>query len=166
MSGAWITATASDKRCQKRRRTLIEIGLKPETRHQIGHPIGRQIAAQMKKPGMQQEVLAHGQFAIKREGLRHETDPAARVDILRIDRLAEDPCFALGGGGQARQHLHGRGLATAVGAEKTEDLTSRDVEADRIDSGEIAKTAGQGTRADGRFVARDGLGCIRRALRD
>jgi hypothetical protein len=44
---------------------------------------------------------------------------------LRIDRLTEQPGLPLAGGQQAGEHLHRRGLAAAVGAEKAEDLAAR-----------------------------------------
>ena len=40
---------------------------------------------------MQHQVLAHGEFAIEREGLRHVAHAAARVNVAGIDYLAEQP---------------------------------------------------------------------------
>ena len=65
---------------------------------------------------MQLEVLPDGQLAIEREGLRHIAHPLAGGDILRVDRLAEQPGFTFAGGQQAGEHLHGGGFAAAVRA--------------------------------------------------
>jgi hypothetical protein len=50
---------------------------------------------------------------------------------------------------QAGEHLHGGGLAAAVGAEEAEDLAAADAEADVVDRHEVAKAHGQALRLDG-----------------
>ena len=75
--------------------------------------------------------------------------PAARLQVVRIERLAEQLRLALGRRQQAGQHLHGRRLAAAVRAEKAENLAVLDVEADVVDGGEIAEALGQPVGRDG-----------------
>ena len=113
------------------------------------HPTGDFAVRNMKQAGVQFEVLPDGQFAIEREGLRHIAHPLAGGDILRIDRLAEQPGFAFAGGQQAGEHLHGGGFAAAVGAEEAEDFTARDAEVNVVDGDEVAKAHGQPTGFDG-----------------
>ena len=71
---------------------------------------------------------------------------------LASSGLSEQQGLARGRRQQARQHLHGRGLAAAVRAEKAENLAALDREIDPVDGGEIAETAGQVAGGD------DGLG--------
>ncbi|MEA3219506.1 MAG: hypothetical protein OZX49_00596 [Immundisolibacter sp.] len=92
---------------------------------------------------MQGEVLRHRQFVVERERLRHVADAPARGDVVRVDLVSEQPGLAFGRRQQAGEHLHGRGLAAAVGAQKTEDLTPRHAQADVIDRREVAKAHGQ-----------------------
>ena len=103
----------------------------------------------MEQAGVQLEVLPDGQFAIEREGLRHIAHPLAGGDILRVDRLAEQPGFTFAGGQQAGEHLHGGGFAAAVGAEEAEDFTAGDAEINVVDGNKVAKAHGQAARFDG-----------------
>ena len=102
----------------------------------------------VKELGVQDQVLPHRQLGIEREGLRHVADLAADVDVVGIDRLAEQPGLPLGGRQQAAQHLHRRRLAAAVGAEEAEDLPPLDPDVDVIDRDEIAEPLGQAVRLD------------------
>ena len=101
---------------------------------------------------MQHEVLAHGQLAVQRERLRHVAYAPARVDVLRVDRMAKQPRLALAGGQQAGEHLHGGRLTAAVGAEKAEDLSATDAEIDVVDCHKVAKAHGQPARLHGHIV--------------
>jgi hypothetical protein len=51
--------------------------------------------------------------------------------------------FPSDGRQQPGEHLHGRRLAAAVGAEKAEDLAALDAEADVVDGGEFAEAPRQ-----------------------
>ena len=97
---------------------------------------------------MQDQVLPHRQLGVEREGLRHVADLAADVDVVGIDRLAEQPGLPVGGRQQAAEHLHRRRLAAAVGPEEAEDLPPLDLHADVIDRDEIAELLGQAVRLD------------------
>ena len=65
---------------------------------------------------MQLEVLPHRQLAVQREGLGHVADALAGLHVVRVHRFAEQQRLALAGRQQAGEHLHGGGLAAAVGA--------------------------------------------------
>ena len=71
----------------------------------------------------------------------------------------------LAGRQQAGQHLHGRGLAAAVGAEEAEDLAALDAEAHVVDGDEIAEAHRQIPRLDGDLAvvrrARGGISTAR-----
>ncbi|MNZ46506.1 hypothetical protein D3C78_641890 [compost metagenome] len=107
---------------------------------------------QVEQPRVQFEVLQYGQLAVQRERLRHVANPPARLHVLRIHRLAEQRAGSLAGRQQAGEHLHGGGLAAAVGAEEAEDLPALDAETDVIDRNEIAEAAGQVVGLDGDAV--------------
>ena len=59
------------------------------------------------------------------------------------DGLAEQHGLPSVGGRRPVEHLHGRGLAAAVRAEKAEDLALLDAEADMIHRGEFAESLGE-----------------------
>jgi hypothetical protein len=98
---------------------------------------------------VQVEVLAHGEFAVERKGLRHVAHAAAHGQVMGVHRLAEQLGMALAGWQQAGEHLHGRGLATAVRAQEPEDLATVDAEVDVVHRREIAKAAGEVVGLDG-----------------
>ncbi len=105
---------------------------------------------QPEQAGVQLQVLPDGQLLVEREGLAHVADPAAGLDVLGIDGLAEQRGRALGGGQEAGQHLHGRGLAGPVRAEEAEDLAPLDPHVDMIDRHEVAEALGQAPGLDHR----------------
>jgi hypothetical protein len=86
------------------------------------------------------KILQHRELGIEREGLRHVTDAAPDIHIVRIDLVPEQPGRAFTGRQQSGQHLHGRGLAAAVRAEKAEDFAPLDAKADVVDSGETVES--------------------------
>jgi hypothetical protein len=106
--------------------------------------------------GVQLEVLPDRELRVEREGLAHVTDPPADLHVARVDRLAEQPGGAAAGRQEARQHLHGRGLAAAVRAEKAEDLASVNPEAGTVDRGETAEAHGESVRLDGKVGVVEG----------
>ena len=114
----------------------------------------------MEQPRVQIEVLPHRELGIERERLRHVADAVARAHVAGVERLAEQQRLALAGRQQAGQHLHGRGLAAAVGAEEAEDLAALDGEDHTVDRGEIAEPAGQIARDDDRLAVDDRRGGI------
>src|SRR5689334_2873781 len=63
--------------------------------------------------------------------------------------MAGDAGLAAGRRQQARQHPDRRRLAGAVGADKTEDVTGRDVERDPVDGDEAAEPPGEIVDLDG-----------------
>ena len=100
---------------------------------------------------MQLEVLADGQLGIERERLRHVADAPARIDVAGVERLAEQQGLAFARRQQSGEHLHRRGLAAAVGADKAEDLAAFDGEAHPIDGDKVAEAACQVARRDHRL---------------
>ncbi len=104
----------------------------------------------MIEAGVDPEVLGDRQLAIKGERLRHVADAHAGVVVLGINGLAEEDRLAVGRGQEARQHLHGRRLAAAVGAEEAEDLAAIDCEIHRVDGSERPEAAREVLGHDGR----------------
>ena len=119
-----------------------------EAFHHLLHPGRDTVCGEMKQPGMQLQVLPYCQFSIERECLRHEAHALAVQHSTRIDALTKQPCFPCGGWQQPGKHLHGRGLAAAVGAQKTEDLAALDAETDVVDGHEIPEVSRQPTGFD------------------
>ncbi len=111
------------------------------------------LGRQVEQPSMQVEVLPYRQFAVQREGLGHVADPLAGLHVMWIHRLAEQQGLPLGGRQQTCEHLHGGGLATAVGAEKAEDLPALDAQIHAIHRNEVAEAHGQVVGFDGDAVA-------------
>ena len=97
----------------------------------------------MKQPGVQLQILQDSQFAIQRKSLGHVAHPAAGLDVLGVYFLTEQQRLAFTGRLQTGEHLHGRRFATAIGAEKAENLAALDAKIHVIDSDEIPETTGQ-----------------------
>jgi hypothetical protein len=74
---------------------------------------------------MQHQVLLDAEFGVQRKRLRHIADAPPRGDVARVRLLPEQPGFALARWQQSGEHLHGGGLAAAVGAEEAENLAAR-----------------------------------------
>ena len=93
-SGLRTMATASDRRWRtpmgrfsgsaSRTASRLKRAAISSTRANLG-------LGHVEQPGVQHQVLFHRQLAVQREGLRHVADAAARVDVPRIDLLAEQP---------------------------------------------------------------------------
>ena len=115
----------------------------PEARHHLGDAGFALRGGHLEDACVQVEVLAHGQLAIQREGLRHVAHAAPHRQVVRVDRLSEQLGMALAGRQQASEHLHGRGLATAVGAQEAEDLATVDAQIDPVNRREVAKATGE-----------------------
>ncbi len=92
---------------------------------------------------MQHQVLAHAEFAVQRETLRHETHALTGREVLGIHRVAEQRGAALGGRHQPGEDFHGGGFAAAVRAEEAENLAPADGKADFIHRREITKAQRQ-----------------------
>jgi hypothetical protein len=76
----------------ERQRARFGVGIvdKADIDHELGDTFVSAVRGQMKKPRMQTQVLPHGQFAIERERLRHETHALADRQVVGIDRLSAD----------------------------------------------------------------------------
>ena len=68
-----------------------------EALHQFVHPGRNSGLGQGEQACMQDEVLAHGEFPVERKSLRHIANAAPRLNVARIDDLAEQPRGALAG---------------------------------------------------------------------
>ncbi|MNN11188.1 hypothetical protein D3C81_1241350 [compost metagenome] len=128
---------------------LVGDGAEVETLDQLGDARRAFGFGQIEKPRVQVEVLPHAELAIQREALGHEADPLARGQILGVHRIAQQCRAAFAGRHQPGQDFHGRGLAAAVGAEKTENLAATDGEADVIHRSEVAEAQRQVVGFDG-----------------
>ncbi len=134
---------------------LVEIIGKSELLDEAGEALFRLLGRQMEQPCVQVEILPHGQLGVQRERLRHVADTPARFDVAGVGRRTEQERFAFGRRQKTGEHLHGGGLAAAVGADEPEDLAALDVEADTVDCREVAEAAGQVARSDHGLVAGD-----------
>ncbi|MCY1429909.1 hypothetical protein D9M71_458410 [compost metagenome] len=118
---------------------LVGDGAEVETLDQLGDARRAFGFGQIEKPRVQIEVLPHAELAIQREALGHEADPLARGQVLGVHRATQQHGAAFTGRHQAGEHFHGGGLAAAVGAEKTENLTSANGKADLVHRREITE---------------------------
>ena len=103
--------------------------------------------------GVELEVPPHRELAVEREGLRHVADAPAHRHVPPLTGSAEQHGLAFGRRQKAGQHLHGRGLAAAVRAEKAEDLALLDAKAHVIDRDELVETLGEPVGFDRRRPA-------------
>ena len=116
-----------------------------------------QVAGEPEDAAHEVEVLLHGQVFPQREALRHVTDLHAQpLGVLRY-RVPEHRALAIARAQQAAQHADRGRFAGAVRAEKAVDRRARNVEADVIDSRELAEATREVARADGRTVSRAGV---------
>ena len=72
-----------------------------------------------------------------------------------VGRLPEQQGLAFRCRQQPGQHLHGRGLAATIGAEKAKDFSALDGEVHAIDGSKVAEPAGEIARDDDRFRVED-----------
>ena len=105
--------------------------------------------AQAVEAGVQFEVLPHGEFFVKAEGLRHVADAHPGGDAACVHWCAEEFGVATAGLQEASEHFHGGGFAAAVAAEKAEDFAFFDGEADVVHGGEVAEGFGEAVCFDG-----------------
>ena len=124
-------------------RPRVDHGLQIVALEELFEPRRNLLRRQVIELSVQLEILPDRQFAVEREGLRHVADVAPRLHVARTHRLAEQLARAAARRQEARQHLHRRRLAAAVGAEKAEDLAAGNSEADVIDRDEVAELPGQ-----------------------
>ena len=99
--------------------------------------------AQAVEAGVQFEVLPHGEFFVKAEGLRHVADAHPGGDAACVHRRAKQAGAAAAGLQEAGEHFHGGGFAAAVAAEEAEDFAFFDGEADVVHGGEVAEGFGE-----------------------
>ena len=92
---------------------------------------------------MEIHVLPGGLFVVETGILKDDAEALAGQLLLHRRIKSVELDTAAGGAQQRGQHLDGGGFAGAVGSEKSEDLTLRDIETDVIDGGEIAEDLDQ-----------------------
>ena len=90
------------------------------------------------QPALQAHVLAAGQHRVERHVLQRDADRGAHLGSLLRDVVARDGRPARGRRQQRREHLDGRRLAGAVGAEEAVDLARRHVQVDPVDGAHAA----------------------------
>ena len=127
--------------------------VQPETGQKFAYPRRDRRFRHAEQARMQHQVLLDAEFGVQRKRLRHVADTPPRGDVARVHFLPEQPGFALARRQQAGEHLHGGGLAAAVGAEEAENLAAVDAEVDVVDRREIAEAHGQVARFDGNILA-------------
>ncbi len=131
-------------------RQIIQIVFQLEPFGQLSHTPGDLLRLEVEEARMQLQVLPHREFTIEGERLGHEADTLACLHILGVHRPVEQPGVSFRCGQQAGEHLHGRGLAAAVRAEKTENFSPLDAKAHMIDCRKTAEPHREAMRFDGR----------------
>ena len=83
--------------------------------------------------GDEREILVHQHVLVERRVFGQVADPPAHRERILGHRMAGDLRLARGGRHEAREDLHGGGLAGAVRTEKAQDLARAHVEGDVVD---------------------------------
>ena len=86
-----------------------------------------------------QEVLFHGQLGVEVVLLGDDSEPGPDGRTIDLGVEVEYPEMARGDRGNGGDHPHRRGLAGAIGAEKTERLALGDLEGDAVDGHHLAE---------------------------
>ena len=89
------------------------------------------------------QVLGSGQAAKESQTLGYDADLAFNVDDLVLEVEPQNFNSARGRSQQPGQHLDGGGLAGAVGAEKTEELSGGDAEVHILHGDKVSEAASQ-----------------------
>ena len=92
----------------------------------------RLVAAKTEVTRLNTQHLTHGEKRIEHQFLRHHTEQTARGRSLALHVMARDPHLTRSRAGQAREHADQRGLARAIGAEKSEKFAVRNIEFDAV----------------------------------
>ena len=95
-----------------------------------------------------------GEVLVDRGVLPGHADELADHVRVSTDVDAEDAGLAAVDRQQGREHLEGRGLAGAVGAEHAEDLAATDLEVDPVDRPEVAERLDEPGGRDGQVGVR------------
>ena len=130
--------------------SLVQYIFKTELPNQHRNTLRDFGVRQVKQPGMQIQILAHGELTIEREGLGHVAHLLPGGQVFGIQWFTEQPDFAFRWSQQSGEHFHGGGLATTVGSQKTEDFAFRDGKADVTNRRKAAKPQGQMLSLNGR----------------
>ena len=96
------------------------------------------------------EIFADGHVFPEAELLGHVTDAA--LDLFGLGRDVEAEAGAVSGIGaeQTAEHADGRGLARAVGPEKSPHFSRRDGDVDAVDGRLAAEALGEALHVDGK----------------
>src|SRR5690606_39194002 len=101
----------------------------------------------------EREVLARGQIVEEREVLRDDADAA--LDLAGLAGVghvpAEEDDRAAGRREQPREHLDGRGLPGAVGAEEAVERSRLDPQGELVDGAEVVEPASETFGFDGEW---------------
>ncbi|MGY3356105.1 hypothetical protein ACVWZK_002768 [Bradyrhizobium sp. GM0.4] len=110
----------------------ILVAGKPDHRERCANALGPFAARHIAHLEPEGDILGRGHVRKQRVALEHDPEPAfGRMDRGQI--LALQPDRAAGGIEEARDHLQGRGLAAAGGAEKGDELPLPDRETEVVD---------------------------------
>src|ERR1041385_3178319 len=126
----------------------------------IAEPVGRELrpdppppllAHDPVDPGVELEVLQHGEVVVEAVALGHVSDPAADPLGLVHHVHPDHVRAARGRRDEPGEHPDGGGLAAPVGAEEAEDLAPRHLEVEPLDrhdrAEDLAEPAGYDARA-------------------
>ena len=120
---------------------------------QVGRPPPHGGPAQAEVAGVDEQVLEHGEVLVEVVLLGDDPDPRAHLPGLAVGVQLQHVKLAGGPPQPAEEHLHGGGLAGAVGAQEAEALAVLDLEVDAVHGAAIGKgldeAAGLGSEGQG-----------------
>ena len=94
------------------------------------------------------EVFVGGEFRKERDGLGHQTKDATGGTCAGCHRPVVEGDRAGLGSAQAGRERHQRGLASAIGAEQSEEFARGDLERDVIQRGDAAEAFGDAAKSE------------------
>ena len=125
---------------------------------QLHRPAARLGVRQVEVATVDEQVLEHRQLCVERVRLGHHAQAAADARPMVVRVGAKHGQLTARARRHGADHAHGRGLAGAVGTQKTERLTRRDVEVDRVYGCERPEALGQAAGMDERLTGSLGFG--------
>src|SRR5882672_10587176 len=166
--GSWMVAQASATRCFQPPESvpgdLVAAASQPDLAQHLLDKGGADASRDAVQPGVEAQVLVHGEVLVQAEALGHVAD--ALLDPLRLggEVVAHHRPAAAAGVEDPAQHADGGRLAGAVRPQHSEDLAVVDAERDVLDGDELAEAAGELLGDDDRVGSGGGFrGAHRRA---
>ena len=125
---------AASKALRQRVDALLANRVELQMFEHVAQPVAAVLGAQAAQVGDKVQKAAHRHFAVAGRAFGQVAQAGFGRQWRRPDIVAAETGAARTGRDEARQHAHRGGLASAIGAEKTQHFAGAYLEAHRIDS--------------------------------